>query len=353
MAGLGETTARLVRLRREQAAAAAASAGALQLAETKGFGPNPGGLRMFEHTPPNLASDAPLVVVLHGCGQGAAAYAWGSGWATLADRYGFGLVVPEQAPANNANLCFNWFEPGDASRGAGEAASIRAMVAAAAETRGYDPSRVFVTGLSAGGAMTTAMLAAYPEVFAAGAVVAGLPYGAADNLQGAFWAMLGSLPSEGELAERLRRAARGGRIPRISIWHGDADTTVERSNAVEIARQWAEVLGLAAGSGAVEALPGRTRTIWRDSADGRALIELNLLHGFGHGTPLATAGPEGLGTVGPFLLEAGVSSTLEIARFWGLVPPLAAAPPPPEADAAPVGLPGLAANALRRAGQKP
>ena len=124
----------------------------------------------------NCRARRALVVVLHGCGQTAAAYDFGTGWSTLAKRYGFALLMPEQQGANNANTCFNWFNPGDVARGRGEAASIRQMVARMVADHKIDPRRIYVTGLSAGGAMTSVMLATYPEVFAGGAIIAGLPY---------------------------------------------------------------------------------------------------------------------------------------------------------------------------------
>ena len=151
-------------------------------AEIADFGSNPGRLSMFVHSPAcSLLPSAPLIVLLHGCGQTAAAFARDTGWVSLSDRLGIPLVLPEQSGDNNHGRCFNWFRPGHTSRGNGEALSIRQMVAKAAERFGSDPGRVFITGLSAGGAMTAAMLAAYPDVFAAGAVVAGLPVGAATN----------------------------------------------------------------------------------------------------------------------------------------------------------------------------
>ena len=115
-----------------------------------------------------------LVVVLHGCGQTAAGYDFGTGWSTLAKRYGFALLMPEQQGSNNANTCFNWFNQGDVARGRGEAASIRQMIARMVADQKIDLHRIYITGLSAGGAMTSAMLAVYPEVFAGGAIVAGL-----------------------------------------------------------------------------------------------------------------------------------------------------------------------------------
>ena len=95
---------------------------------------------------------------------------------------GFALLLPQQQSANNANSCFNWFEPGDTARGAGEARSIKQMVDRMRSDYGSDAGKIFVTGLSAGGAMAAVMLATYPEVFAAGAVIAGLPYRCAGTL---------------------------------------------------------------------------------------------------------------------------------------------------------------------------
>jgi poly(3-hydroxybutyrate) depolymerase len=195
------------------------------------------------------------------------------------------------------------------------------MVAHAVREHGLDAGRVFVTGLSAGGAMTSVMLAAYPDVFAAGAIVAGLPFGVADNLQAALGAMYaGRAWSAADLGDLVRGAApAGGRVPRVSIWHGDADATVRPHNAVEIAKQWTSAHGLRAEPDEMQTLPGRTRALWR-SPGGEVLVESNLIQGLGHGTPLQTSGPDGVGTAAPYMLEAGVSSSLEIARFWGIAP---------------------------------
>src|SRR5579884_1472390 len=153
------------------------------------FEPNPGNLRMFIHVPEGLERDAPLVVAVHGCGQSAAGYAEDAGWRALADELGFALLAPEQKAANNPNTCFDWFNPEDIARGAGEAASIAAMIRTALERYQLDQARVFITGLSAGGAMTAVMLATYPELFAGGAIIAGLPFGAASNVRDALEAM--------------------------------------------------------------------------------------------------------------------------------------------------------------------
>ena len=289
------------------------------LTRVEGFGANPGALGMWVYAPPGLPAGAPLVVVLHGCGQTAQGYAEGAGWLTLADRFGFCVLCPEQAAANTVNRCFNWFEPGDTARDEGEAASIRQMVRRAVADHHIDRARIFVTGLSAGGGMTAVMLAAYPDVFAAGAIVAGLPYGAAANVQEAFGAMVqGRRRSASDWGDKVRAASsHQGPWPRVSIWHGDADTTVRPGAADDVAAQWIDVHGLLDDPVEVKSAKGRPFMAWC-GADGEYLVQLHRLPGMGHGTPLATTGSEGCGTAGPFLLEVGVSSSLEIAMSWGI-----------------------------------
>ncbi|WP_243444682.1 extracellular catalytic domain type 1 short-chain-length polyhydroxyalkanoate depolymerase [Sphingosinicella humi] len=136
------------------------------LRELAGFR-NPGNLRSLFYVPEALEAQAPLLVVLHGCTQSARSYDRGAGWSRLADRHGFALLYPEQKRENNPNLCFNWYQRGDTTRGSGEAASIAGMIEAMKSRFPIDGERVFVTGLSAGGAMTSVMLATYPELFAA------------------------------------------------------------------------------------------------------------------------------------------------------------------------------------------
>src|SRR5664279_2200313 len=198
------------------------------LAETADFGSNPGALRMFSFVPENLQQPPALVVVLHGCGQTAAGYDLGAGWSTLAKHYGFVLLMPEQQPSNNGQGCFNWFNPEDTARDSGEACSIRQMIARMVGDHKVDERRIFVTGLSAGGAMTSVMLATYPELFAAGAVIAGLPFGVASNVREALSGMFQS-PARpaAELGDLVRGASpHKGPWPKISVWHGSADRTV-------------------------------------------------------------------------------------------------------------------------------
>src|SRR6185312_6316687 len=236
------------------------------LRETQNFGPNPGALRMFTHLPTQVAANCPLVVVLHGCTQTAVGYDRGAGWSTLADRFGFAVLLPEQQRSNNPNGCFNWFLADDTQRGRGEAASIQQMVAAMIADQGIDPARVFVTGLSAGGAMASVMLATYPDVFAGGAIIAGLPYGAASNVQQAFETMFQCPPRPARVwGDLVRSASRHkGPWPRVSVWHGDADGTVIPSNAGEIIKQWADMHGLPIQPSSEAKVDGYPRQVWVD-----------------------------------------------------------------------------------------
>jgi len=234
------------------------------LNETRNFGSNPGALRMFTYLPARVSPNSALVVVLHGCTQGAAGYDLGAGWSTLADRFGFALLLPEQQRSNNPNGCFNWFQTGDIERGRGETLSIRQMVEKMVADHGIDRARVFVTGLSAGGAMTSVMLATYPELFAGGAIIAGLPYGAANNVQQAFENMFQCPPRSARAWGDLVRSAssHNGPWPRVSVWHGGADATVIPSNATEIVKQWTDVHGLPIAPSAQAMVDGYPRQVW-------------------------------------------------------------------------------------------
>jgi len=288
--------------------------------ETQSFGTNPGALRMFTHLPPDVPAECALVVVLHGCTQTAAGYDLGAGWSTLANRYGFALLFPEQQRSNNPNGCFNWFQTGDIERGHGEALSIRQMIEKMIADHGIDWRRVFVTGLSAGGAMASVMLATYPEVFAGGAIIAGLPYGAATNVQEAFASMSQCPPRSARLWGDLVRSAspHKGTWPKVSVWHGGADTTVVPSNAGEIVKQWTDVHGLHIEPSFSENVDGYPRQVWR-SADGREVIESYTIPSMAHGTPIAAGEDcDQCGSAGAFLLEVGISSSYHIAKFWGL-----------------------------------
>ena len=286
---------------------AAAAAG--RVVEVSDFGANPGRLRMMLHVPPTPPRPgAPLLVLLHGCGQDAVRFAASSGFMALADRIGAPLLLPDQQTENNQQRCFNWFRPADIRRGGGEVASIRQMVGEALRRFAGDPARVFVAGLSAGGALTAALLAAYPDVFAAGGVVAGLPVGAADDVHSALAQM--SRAQRTPRADWVARVPRreGGGWPRLSIWHGEADRTVDPANGELLAAQWTGLLGLPEAPDIEERpAPHLHRRVWGDA------VEHWRLAGFGHAFPVADGQP-----ADPFVLPAGIAAAAAMARFWGL-----------------------------------
>ena len=274
-----------------------------QLSEQLDFGSNPGRLAMFVYRPAcQIRADAPLVVLLHGCGQTAAGFARDAGWIALAEEHGIPLVLPEQAGSNNHGRCFNWFSPAQTARDHGESLSIRQMVSTAATQFRSDPARVFVAGLSAGGAMTAALLAAWPDVFSAGAIVAGLPVGAASSTAEALVRMAEAGPkrSREDWAGQVHKAAPdefAGPWPRVSIWHGLADQVVDSGNAHLLAEQWSAVHRIDDGIASVLA-DGAQTTVWGQRAC--PSVELCLRPGLPH--------------VWPDNAAAG------IARFWGLRP---------------------------------
>ncbi len=328
-----------------------ASASAATLVEVAEFGSNPGNLNMWIYRPDNLAAGAPLVVALHGCRQSATAYDDETGWVELADELGFALLLPEQKTGlwsgNNTLGCFNWFYVGDQRRGRGEALSIKEMIDKAVADLGSDTERVYVTGLSAGGAMTTVMLAAYPEMFAGGAIVAGIPYGCSEvpsyvplvsiayasvwlGFTDPFLCMEPGIDRTADYwAERVQdaNAPAPPRWPVVSIWHGTADATVAPQNADELVEQWTGVHGADAQADLEESGDGYIRRVYRDSA-ARAVVELYLIAGMGHGVPVhpavpaeATSPAERCGKAADYVLAVGLCAARRIADFWGLTPP--------------------------------
>lgn len=290
-----------------------------RLTVLKGFGSDPGSLSASIYIPKNFQKNGALVVVLHGSGQSAESYDKGSGWSTLAEERGFALLFPGQRLSNNALGSFNWFDSADNRRGGGESLSIRHMIKQVVDEHSVDPSRIFITGMSSGGAMTSVMLANYPEVFAGGAIIAGLAYRTADTMTQAMFRMQGyGGPSDKELNALVRKASKfSGDWPTISVWHGETDGTVDSSNADAIVRQWQKIHKVEGAPTRVEKVDGFPRQVWCN-ADGRAVIEEYIIGAMGHGTPISAEGDEGIGEEGEYMLEVGISSTRHIADFWGL-----------------------------------
>ncbi|MEY9991749.1 poly(hydroxyalkanoate) depolymerase family esterase [Streptomyces sp. V4I8] len=296
-------------------------AAAASLQEVTGFGSNPGALRMFRYVPDGLPAGRPVVVALHGCTQNASGYGTGSGWLQLADRWGFSVVLPQQQTANSASSCFNWFQNGDLARGQGEAASVAQMVDRQLADTSGDASRVHVTGLSAGGGMAAVMMAAYPERFASGGIVAGLPYGCA-QAAGSPWVCMyvGATQTAKQWGDRVRAARPGyaGPWPMLVAFQGTADHTVQPVNMTDLMRQWTEVHGADQVADVSDSVAGYPHQVFRD-AGGRAVVETYSVTGMGHGQPVDPgSGSEQCGSAGAYVLDVNLCAAYRMGRAWGL-----------------------------------
>lgn len=295
------------------------------LTEVDDFGSNPGQLRMFKYVPEGLAPGRPLVVALHGCTQQASGYDDETGWVALADRHRFALLLPQETV--NIARCFRWFDLAHSRRDQGEALSIRQMVEKMVGDHRINANRVHVTGLSAGGAMTAVMMAAYPEMFAGGAIIAGVPYrcaGTESEAQSSCGLFGRPLARGKDMTPRqwgdLVRAAGGhqGPFPRVSLWHGNRDATVNPVVLNELMEQWTDAHGIDQTPDVEDQPAGHLHRRYQDS-EGRALVETWLIEGLGHGTPVNPgAGDEHCGRAASFVLAAGICSSAYILRFWGL-----------------------------------
>ncbi|MEU3454145.1 PHB depolymerase family esterase [Micromonospora sp. NPDC006766] len=313
---------------------AALPAQAATLTQVTGFGSNPGALAMYAYRPDGLPARAPAVVLLHGCTQNASGYFANSGWQKYADLWKFALIVPQQSSANNSSTCFNWFETGDTARGQGEALSIKQMVDYAKTNYGTDASRVYVSGLSAGGAMSSVMLATYPDVFAAGSVIAGIAYRCATSTTTAYSCMSpGVDKTPAQWGDLVRNAYPGyaGPRPRVAVWHGTSDYTVAVANATESRDQWTNVLGVSQTPTSTASLPGGTSL----EVYGNDQVRVYRVSGMGHGTPVRPgAAIDQCGTATAYFLDT-ICSTYRDALFFGLDGGGSSPSPTPTATASP------------------
>jgi poly(hydroxyalkanoate) depolymerase family esterase len=268
----------------------------------------------------------PLVCVLHGCTQDAASFAAATRMNEAADRHGFVAVYPQQERCDNPRDCWNWFRPEHQARGTGEPASIVGVIRELMDTtsdQAIDSRRVFVAGLSAGGAMAAILAAVYPDVFAAVAVHSGLAYRSAASLGGALDAMArGSRDANGQ--GRAAHVAMGDRarpVPSIVI-HGTADTRVAPVNADQVLQQSMTANRLAApetcdvdfahpttaSSGQVRGGYAYTRRQWTDRR-GALMHELLKVDGLGHAWSGGAPG-------GSYTDPRGPDATQAIWRFF-------------------------------------
>ena len=242
---------------------------------------------------------APLLVALHGCGQNGVDFAAGTRFNELADKHRFVVVYPEQSGVHNGQRCWNWFRPGHQSREAGEPAILAGIVrSVVAETAAWriDPERIYVAGISAGGAMALVLAATYPELFAAVGVHSAPPYRSASGPADALSAMRGATV----VPPPTHAGAMPMPMPPTVIFQGTADGTVRAGNAQRIADQWLSFRRAASASGiasppvssprttsAAAARPTTSRSrrgqqVTRWYAGGRKVLEVWLVQGLGH-----------------------------------------------------------------------
>lgn len=248
-----------------------------------------------------------LLVMLHGGTQDGDDFAMGTRMNERAEEHGFIVAYPRQSKGANASLCWNWFMPEHQKRGAGEPSIIAGITREVVGGYNVDPDRVFVAGLSAGGAMAAVMAATYPEIYAAIGVHSGLPYGSATDLPSAFAAMRGNAGSRGRRSRKPRGVAVAPRV-RTIVFHGDADNIVHPSNA-------AGIVGASKAGERIERSEARssdgrtcTRTVIRDQS-GEAVVEDWLLHGSGHAW--SGGSPDG-----SYTDPCGPDASREMLRFF-------------------------------------
>jgi poly(hydroxyalkanoate) depolymerase family esterase len=301
---------------------ATASSASAALTAVTSFGNNPGALAMYEYVPASLPTGRPVVLVLHGCTQTAAAME-AAGWNKLADQFKFTVVYPEQATANNSVRCFNWAgEYGDVAnltRGQGENASIISMIDKALASHGGDPAKVYIVGFSAGGAMAAVMLATWPERFAGGAIMSGLPYRCATSVSGAYSCQSpGVTKTPAQWGDLVRAAATyTGPRPRVQIWHGTTDSIVVPANQAESIKQWTNVFGTDDTADETQTIGNATRTAYKNGAN--VVVEAYKVTGMGHATAVGTdvtgTCPS---TAGSYFEDKGICATTRAAQFLGI-----------------------------------
>ncbi len=271
---------------------------------------NTAGTRTYKlYIPRSYTGQAvPLVMMLHGCTQNAVDFAAGTRMNMFAEGKTFLVVYPEQVSSANNAKCWNWFQPTDQQRGMGEPSLIAGITRQIMNAYHVDSNRVYVAGMSAGGAMAVIMAVTYPDLYAAVGVHSGLAYGGAHDVRSGFAAMRRGTDQS---ARRLTTA-----LPLI-VFHGDRDTTVSPVNADHLLDQWlrptSHEQGRAAHSTKVErgqVAGGRayTRSLYYN-ASGHVIVEKWLVHQAGHVWSGGSA-------AGSFTDPLGPDASTELLRFF-------------------------------------
>ncbi|MWJ29311.1 PHB depolymerase family esterase [Halomonas sp. ZH2S] len=271
------------------------------------------GLRRYKLYIPSgyTGQPLPLVVMLHGCTQDPDDFAKGTNMNRLAEEQLCCVLYPAQPASANANKCWNWFKTSDQQRDGGEPAIIAGMTRQILEEHHLDPRRVYVAGLSAGGAMATTLAMTHPDLYAAVGVHSGLPHGVAQDLPSALGVMQGGT---GPLANAnpTTTSPWSSPVPAV-VFHGDRDTTVHPSNAERVAGQYGVKAANQRDNVKVQAgrIPNGhayTRTIHHD-AKGKPRLEQWQIHGAGHAW-------SGGSLQGSYTDPKGPDATGEMLRFF-------------------------------------
>jgi len=279
---------------------------------------NGAGTRAYKLYIPSGYKDEPLplVVMLHGCTQNPDDFAAGTGMNNVAEENNCFVVYPEQTKNANGSQCWNWFQPGDQRRDQGEPSILADITRELARNYKVDTSRIYVAGLSAGGAMAVVLAATYPELFAGVGVHSGLPYGVAHDVPSAFAAMKRRKLKAGARHEHLAQARQpaplGKMVPAI-VFHGDRDTTVSPLNGEQALAQCVPAAGDANARADVQqgTVPGGrtyTKTVIRD-AQGKPVAEKWVVHGAGHAW-------SGGSRKGSYTDSKGPDASREMLRFF-------------------------------------
>lgn len=295
-----------------------------ELTEIKEFGFNPGNLRMYAQISPGN-EPKPLLVVLHGCTQDAHEIAETTGWNKLAEHYGFHVLYPEQVTKNNISGCFNWFKPEDFEGENGETRSVFEMISFTKRNYAIDTNRIYIYGVSAGAALSVAIMANYPDLFQAGSVLAGGPYGMASNPMQAIKAMTN--PDElspKELGDKILaiNPQCHSPYPKLIVMHGKQDNTVNFRNSEELVKQWLYIYGCNSPDIPVTNYDGHSNIIRHSYTDDNQdeVVVFYEIDDLQHEIPIKPGKMifEG-GKPGKYSSDFGFHSTWHIARDLGLI----------------------------------